>query len=98
MSSYKNKKGALSLEAAKEEKIREVQQKQQQMRDQKADRDKMNKLQSMKNDAINSMVERKEKRRHDEMLRQYEIDSQKLKVQNENKLYSKRRRNQLIQK
>ena len=98
MSLYKNKKGALSLEAAKEEIIRQVQQKQQQMRDQKADRDKMNKLQSMKNDAINSMVERKEKRRHDEMLRQYEIDSQKLKVQNENKLYSKRRRNQLIQK
>ena len=92
------KKGALSEEAAREEKIRQLQQKEQHDKDVKADRDRMEMLETMKNDAKNSMLARKEKRRHDEMLRQFEIDKQMQREQEESKINSKRRRNNLIQK
>lgn len=92
------RKGALSEELAKEENLRKVQQRVQQEKDMRADRDKMDKLRTMKEDAINSIVERKERLRHDEMLRQFEIDKHNRILQDESKVYSKRRRNQQIQK
>lgn len=52
----------------------------------------------MKQDAINSLLEQREKKRHDDMLRQFEIDTQKQQAHEQNKLYSRKRRNQQITK
>ena len=92
------KKGALSEEAVKEEMIRQLQQKQQYDKDVKADREKMDILLTMKNDAKNSMLARKEKLKHEEMLRQFEINKQMQIETEESKINSKRRRTNLLQK
>ena len=88
----KRKKGALNEEQKKEEELRNLQIKQQHDRDAKADKDRMHKLEIMKNDALNTILKQQERKKYEENLKKLEIEKHQQMTYDENRLFSRNKK------
>ena len=85
------KKGSLSSELKKEEELLNQQIKVQTEKDSKADKIKREKIQNLKDTAINAIYEQREKKRQDDMMKQFEVERQKKFIYEENKILSRQK-------
>ena len=85
------KKGSLSSELKKEEELLNQQIKVQTEKDNKADKIKREKIQNLKDTAINAIYEQREKKRQDDMMKQFEVERQKKFIYEENKILSRQK-------